>query len=39
MESGSTTKYLQKITRLTGDEMWLVEDDGTDKTEYHYKSK
>jgi len=39
MKSGSTTKFLQKITRLTGDEMWLVEDDGTDKTEYHYKSK
>lgn len=39
MENGSTTKYLQKITRLTGDEMWLVEDDGVDKYEVHYKSK
>jgi hypothetical protein len=39
MENGSTTKFLQKITRLTSNEMWLVEDDGTDKTEYHYKSK
>jgi len=39
MENGSTTKFLLKITRLTSNEMWLVEDDGTDKTEYHYKSK
>lgn len=39
METGTTTKYLQKILRLTAKEMWLVEDDGTDKIEIHYKPK
>lgn len=38
-ETGTTSKYLQKIIRLTNSEMWLLEDDGTDKYEVHYKSK
>lgn len=39
MYNGSTSKEISKILRLTNDEMWLVEDDGTDKYEIHYKSK
>jgi hypothetical protein len=39
MYDGSTSKDLAKIIRLTNDELWLVEDDGTDKYEIHYKSK
>jgi hypothetical protein len=39
MYDGSTSKDLSKIIRLTNDELWLVEDDGTDKYEIHYKSK
>jgi len=27
------------ILRLTSNEMWLEQVDGTDKTEYHYKTK
>lgn len=38
-ETGNTSKYQQKIIRLTSSEMWLVEDDGVDKYEVHYKSK
>lgn len=38
-ETGTTSKYFQKIIRLTSSEMWLLEDDGTDKYEVHYKSK
>ncbi|MFN4914435.1 MAG: hypothetical protein ACK5FT_03885 [Sphingomonadales bacterium] len=38
-ESGTATKYDQKIMRLTANEMWLWEDDGTDKIEVHYKTK
>ncbi|MEY4002218.1 MAG: hypothetical protein RIT07_260 [Bacteroidota bacterium] len=39
MYDGSTSKDLAKILRLTNDELWLVEDDGTDKYEIHYKAK
>ena len=39
MYDGSTSKDLSKILRLTNNEMWLVEDDGSDKYEIHFKSK
>lgn len=39
MYDGTTTKDISKILRLTNNEMWLVEDDGTDKYEIHYKTK
>ncbi len=39
MYDGTTSKELSKILRLTNNEMWLVEDDGTDKYEIHFKSK
>jgi hypothetical protein len=39
LETGSTTKFNQRILRLTNKEMWLLEEDGTDKIEVHYKTK
>ena len=38
-ESATNVKYNQKIMRLTANEMWLLDDDGTDKIEVHYKTK
>ena len=36
---GSSTKSVEKILRLTNKEMWLVDEEGGDKYETHYKAK
>lgn len=38
-ESGTNVKYNQKIMRLTANEMWLLDEDGSNKIEVHYKTK